>query len=127
MLKPSKFLLNGLQDFAGEIKYHYEENPMLCKKVPEQLRKSISKLHAKSLREKARHIYFKGSCQYGSNTVGFDLDDSKTYDKKGAEEEWITSGQSVKTGAINFQILIPQGQLERSCLLIYAVIKKIVV
>ena len=53
--------------------------------------------------------------------LGFVLDDSKTYDKKGAEEEWIASGQSVKTGAINFQILIPQGQLKRSCLLIYTV------
>ena len=61
ILKPSKYLPDSLQDFVEEMKYRLEGKAMPYK----QLLKLIFELYAKTLREKACHIYLKGSFQYG--------------------------------------------------------------
>ena len=67
-------------------------------KTPEPLRsKSISKLHAKTSREreeKARHIYFNGIVIMNQTPFLFVLDNNETYDKKGVEEMLNASDQS---------------------------------
>ena len=74
---------------------------MLHNKTPEQLRKSISGLHAKTLRERERERERERCDTYTSRDLTntnqtpllFVIDDNKTYDKKGAEGVWIASGQ----------------------------------
>ena len=69
----------------------------LHNKTPEQLRKSISGLHAKTLRERERERCDTYTSRDLTNTnqtpLLFVIDDNKTYDKKGAEGVWIASGQ----------------------------------
>ena len=86
---------HGLHDFVEEIKYHYVGKPMLHKKAPAQLRKSISEFHAKTLRKRSRVTYTSRDLANMDQTMlQFVLDDNKTYDKKEAGQVWIASGQS---------------------------------
>ena len=64
-----KMSARGFAGFCRRNKILLRGKTRASQKNPEQLRKSISELHVKTLREKATHIYFKGSCQYGLNTI----------------------------------------------------------
>ena len=92
------------RSFAG-----FSQNKILLrsKTHASQLCKSISKLHAKTMREKASHIYFKDLANMDQTPLPFVHDDNKAYLKKGTEELRIKSSHSgleKRQGAIQLKV-----------------------
>ena len=83
------------QGFCRRYRISFRRKTHAAQKSPSELRQKIEEFHASVIRERKRGTYsLRDLANMDQTPLPFVLDDNKTYDKVGAKEVWIASGQS---------------------------------
>ena len=90
-----KFSNRWFNGFCRRNRIAIRRNTHVAQKSPSMLKASIEKFHSKLLRERKRGTYqLRDIASMDQTLLPFVLDDEKTYDAKGSEEVWCSSGSS---------------------------------